>query len=120
MRHRQFDRRDGIGRRNIHDDDPFPGAAVDVDVIHADTGADERFHLFGSGNELLIDIRGRAGDRHVGIGDDVEQGRFVDVGREHVINLRIVLKHLQTGFVDIVAYDYFVFFHHSSILEVKL
>ena len=86
-----------------------------VHVVHADTGAYDRFHIFGGGDEFIVNIGGRARNGNISLGNNVQQCRLVDVCRENVINLRIILQHLQTSLVDMVTYDYFVFFHDSFL-----
>ena len=111
MGHRQFDGGDGVGRRYVHHDDPLFGTPFDVDVVNADAGTDDRLHLFRGGDEFFVDVSGAPCDGDIRIGDDVEQSRLVDIGGEDVIDRLVILKHLETGFVNVVTYYYFMFFH---------
>ena len=65
--------RDGIPPRGIHDDNPAPGGRIDIDVVHADTGATDDFEIGRRLDHLGGHLGFTADHQRVELANDGEQ-----------------------------------------------
>ena len=87
--------RDDVRGRRVDDHGTGRGRGGHVHVVQAHAGAGDDREAARGGEDLRVDLRGRADEQRVGLGDGLEEGGAV--GAVHVPHLHVGSEHLDGG-----------------------
>ena len=111
-----FRRRDHVGFRGIHHDDPPFGGPFDIDVVHPIAGTAHHFQILGCLVEFFIDFGDAADDDGIIIPYDLQQFFPGDVEFHIHFQIRLSFQHFHTFVRNPFHHDDFFLIHDLSLL----